>query len=87
MAWRCTRTELGSFLEHVGADRDDQGRFLLAWSQGRPAPTGSRPGGEVPLIISDDVRYRIRGAWAPLAHALRRRAPADTLKLWDKEAS
>ena len=77
MAWKCTRDELRTFLEGVGADRDAEGRFLLSWAQG-----GSGLGGRsASVVISDDVRYRIRGYWAPLASALSRRAP-DTLGLW-----
>lgn len=82
MGWRCTRTELAVFLERVGADRDEKGRFLLSWAQGGAGPTSRRVDAEAPIVISDDVRYRIRGAWAPLALALRRHAPADTLRLW-----
>lgn len=78
MAWKCTRDELRTFLEGVGADRDADGRFYLSWSQGGSGLGASR--GRT-VVIPDDVRYRIRGYWAPLASALSRRA-SDTLGLW-----
>jgi hypothetical protein len=79
MAWRCTRSELRAFLEGVGADRDEKGRFFLSWPQGDPGLGRPRA---VSVVVTDDVRYRIRGYWAPLASALSRRS-ADTLGLWD----
>lgn len=83
MAWRCTRTELGRVLESVGADRDDQGRFLLSWNQGRHGLGEARKRRGEDLMISEDVRFRIRGRWARLLPALRR-ATSDTLSsLWD----
>ncbi len=62
MARQCTREELGSILERVGADRDSGGRFLLSW----PAGSSGLRQGSSPRISVDEIDFRIQGRWRRL---------------------
>lgn len=67
--WIGRNSQVKHYLKIVGADRDDQGRFLV--SEPGVASFLGMAGDDVDVVISTDVKFYVRGHERGLASGLR----------------